>query len=118
MIIVDLSLGSIHGESKGKPTDFFNALRFGIHDRLQQRRDSGVGVGRGVRYWRPKLVLVEPIRFRRPRHSYAIGFPMITLIQAGVSVFGLFYIDPALLAFGMIFGAFAILNLIDKKRID
>lgn len=43
---------------------------------------------------------------------------MITLIQAGVSVFGLFYIDPALLAFGMIFGAFAILNLIDKKRID
>jgi hypothetical protein len=43
---------------------------------------------------------------------------MANLIQAGVSVFGLFKIDPALLAFGMVFGFFAILNYIDKKRID
>jgi len=43
---------------------------------------------------------------------------MANLIQAGVDVFGLFHIDPALLAFGMIFIAFAVLNYIDKKRID
>lgn len=43
---------------------------------------------------------------------------MANLIQAGVSVFGLFTIDPALLAFIMLFSAFAILNYIDKKRID
>ncbi|GLQ20143.1 hypothetical protein ACFFUB_03630 [Algimonas porphyrae] len=43
---------------------------------------------------------------------------MAYLIQAGVSIFGLFYMDPALLAFGMIFTVFAVLNLIDKKRID
>lgn len=43
---------------------------------------------------------------------------MANLIQAGVSVFGLFTIDPALLAFIMIFGVFATLNYIDKKRID
>ncbi|GHA82127.1 hypothetical protein GCM10009069_01550 [Algimonas arctica] len=43
---------------------------------------------------------------------------MANLIQAGVSVFGLFTIDPALLAFIMIFVAFATLNYIDKKRID
>ncbi len=43
---------------------------------------------------------------------------MANIIQAGVSVFGLFHIDPALLAFALIFGAFAVLNYIDKKRID
>lgn len=43
---------------------------------------------------------------------------MVNLIQAGVSIFGLFHLDPALLAFGLIFGVFAILNLIEKKRID
>jgi hypothetical protein len=43
---------------------------------------------------------------------------MANLIQAGVSVFGLFTIDPALLAFILLFGAFATLNFIDKKRID
>lgn len=43
---------------------------------------------------------------------------MTNLIQAGVSFFGLFKIDPALLAFLMIFGVFAVLNFIDKKRID
>ncbi|MGB6228828.1 MAG: hypothetical protein WBF53_01710 [Litorimonas sp.] len=43
---------------------------------------------------------------------------MASLIQAGVSIFGLFHMDPALLAFIMIFLAFAVLNFIDKKRID
>ena len=43
---------------------------------------------------------------------------MANLIQAGASVFGLFTIDPALLAFILLFGAFAALNFIDKKRID
>ena len=43
---------------------------------------------------------------------------MANLIQAGVDIFGLFHLDPALLAFGLLFGAFAILNYIDKKRID
>ena len=43
---------------------------------------------------------------------------MAQIIQAGVSIFGLFKMDPALLAFALIFGAFAVLNYIDKKRID
>lgn len=43
---------------------------------------------------------------------------MASLVQAGVSVFGLFYMDPALLAFAMAFIVFAVLNYIDKKRID
>lgn len=51
------------------------------------------------------------IRFSKDR-------PMVNLIQAGISVFGLFTIDPALLAFLMVFVIFATLNFIDKKRID
>ena len=43
---------------------------------------------------------------------------MATIIQAGVSIFGLFTMDPALLAFAMAFTIFAVLNYIDKKRID
>lgn len=43
---------------------------------------------------------------------------MATIIQAGVSIFGLFTMDPALLAFAMAFTFFAVLNYIDKKRID
>ncbi|MGB3456056.1 MAG: hypothetical protein WBG08_08205 [Litorimonas sp.] len=43
---------------------------------------------------------------------------MANLIQAGVSIFGLFKMDPALLAFALIFIFFAVLNYIDKKRID
>ena len=43
---------------------------------------------------------------------------MANFIQAGVNVFGFFHINPALLAFGMIFVIFAVLNFIDKKRID
>ena len=42
---------------------------------------------------------------------------MLNLIQSGVSILG-FTIDPALLAFIMLFSAFAVLNYIDKKRID
>ena len=38
-------------------------------------------------------------------------------IFAGFEVFGIPF-DPALLAFILLFGAFAILNWIDKKRID
>ena len=38
-------------------------------------------------------------------------------ILAGFEVFGIPF-DPALLAFLMIFVAFAVLNYIDKKRID
>ena len=43
---------------------------------------------------------------------------MTALIQAGVSVFGLFTMDPALLAFAIVFILFGALNLIDYKRID
>ena len=43
---------------------------------------------------------------------------MATIIQAGVSIFGLFKMDPALLAFGLALLFFAVLNYIDKKRID
>ncbi len=42
---------------------------------------------------------------------------MILPVQAGVSILGISF-DPALLAFIILFAAFAILNFIDKKRID
>lgn len=43
---------------------------------------------------------------------------MIAIIQAGVSIFGLFHLDPALLAFGLAAIAFGGLNLIEYKRFD
>lgn len=42
---------------------------------------------------------------------------MPNLIQAGINIFGV-KVDPALFAFILIFTAFAVLNYIDKKRID
>lgn len=42
---------------------------------------------------------------------------MFTLIQAGVKVFGV-SVDPALLAFGLAFGLFGLLNFIEFKRFD
>ncbi len=43
---------------------------------------------------------------------------MLSLIQAGLSVFGLFHIDPALLAFALAAIAFGGLNIIEYKRFD
>ncbi|WP_409433616.1 hypothetical protein ACJ3XI_03665 [Litorimonas sp. RW-G-Af-16] len=43
---------------------------------------------------------------------------MFSLIQAGISVFGLFNMDPALFAFALVFLLFGILNLLDYKRFD
>ncbi|WP_017931881.1 hypothetical protein [Robiginitomaculum antarcticum] len=43
---------------------------------------------------------------------------MISLIQSGVSIFGLFTMDPALLAFLMGIGIFGLLNFIEYKRFD
>lgn len=86
-------------------------------------KESGVGEGQGVRYCALNRdsraltsILRTDVRFSEVRFPKDV--PMANLIQAGVSVFGLFTIDPALLAFIMIFGVFATLNYIDKKRID
>lgn len=38
------------------------------------------------------------------------------VIQSGVSIFGLFTMDPALLAFSMIIILFGVLNLIEFKK--
>ena len=43
---------------------------------------------------------------------------MISLIQSGISVFGLFSINPALLAFLTAVFAFGALNLLEFKRFD
>ena len=42
----------------------------------------------------------------------------MTLAQAGISIFGLFTMDPALFAFGLIIIAFGGLNLLEYKRFD
>ncbi len=43
---------------------------------------------------------------------------MFSLIQAGISVFGLFTMDPALFAFGLVIIVFGALNFLDYKRFD
>lgn len=43
---------------------------------------------------------------------------MSAIIQAGVSIFGLFNMDPALLIFGLVFLIFGGLNFIEYKRPD
>jgi hypothetical protein len=58
------------------------------------------------------------LRLSESHIRFSKDIPMVNLIQAGVSVFGLFTIDPALLAFLMVFVVFATLNFIEKKRID
>ena len=42
----------------------------------------------------------------------------MTLAQAGISIFGLFNMDPALFAFSLIAIAFGGLNLLEYKRFD
>jgi len=42
----------------------------------------------------------------------------MTLAQAGISIFGLFNMDPALFAFALVSIAFGGLNLIEYKRFD
>lgn len=42
----------------------------------------------------------------------------MALIQAGISIFGLFKMDPALFAFGFIILVFGGLNLLEFKRFD
>ncbi|WP_427451403.1 hypothetical protein [Litorimonas sp. WD9-15] len=42
----------------------------------------------------------------------------MALIQAGISIFGLFNMDPALFAFAFIALAFGGLNLLEYKRFD
>lgn len=43
---------------------------------------------------------------------------MISVLQAGVSLFGLVHVDPALLAFGLAALLFGGLNLLEYKRFD
>jgi len=43
---------------------------------------------------------------------------LMTLAQAGISIFGLFNMDPALFAFSLIAIAFGGLNLLEYKRFD
>jgi hypothetical protein len=44
---------------------------------------------------------------------------MFSLIfSGGISIFGLFSVNPALFCFVLLFSLFAILNLIEYKRID
>ncbi len=42
----------------------------------------------------------------------------MALIQAGISFFGLFKIDPALFAFGLVIVIFGALNILEFKRFD
>ncbi len=42
----------------------------------------------------------------------------MTLVQSGISVFGLFNMDPALFAFSLIIIVFGGLNLLEFKRFD
>ncbi len=43
---------------------------------------------------------------------------MTSVIQAGISIFGLFNMDPALLAFLLGIGVFGLLNILEYKRFD
>ncbi|CAM3864705.1 hypothetical protein [Litorimonas haliclonae] len=43
---------------------------------------------------------------------------MISLIQSGISIFGLFTLNPALFAFALVFIIFGGLNFLDYKRFD
>lgn len=43
---------------------------------------------------------------------------MVSFIQAGISVFGLFHMDPALFTFILFAIAFGGLNLLEFKRFD
>ena len=42
----------------------------------------------------------------------------MTLAQAGISIFGLFNMDPSLFAFALVAIAFGGLNLLEYKRFD
>jgi len=42
----------------------------------------------------------------------------MTLVQAGISIFGLFNMDPALFAFALVTILFGALNILDYKRFD
>ena len=42
----------------------------------------------------------------------------MAVIQAGISIFGLFHMDPALFAFAVVFILFGGLNLLDYRRFD
>lgn len=42
----------------------------------------------------------------------------MTLAQAGISIFGLFHIDPALFAFLLVTVVFGGLNILEYKRFD
>jgi len=43
---------------------------------------------------------------------------MLSTIFAGISIFGLFKMDPALFAFALVIITFGILNFLDFKRFD
>lgn len=43
---------------------------------------------------------------------------MAGIVQSGISIFGLFTINPALFAFLLVIGLFGILNIIEFKRFD
>lgn len=43
---------------------------------------------------------------------------MLSVIQAGISIFGLFHMDPALFAFLLVTITFGALNILEFKRFD
>lgn len=43
---------------------------------------------------------------------------MLSIIQSGISVFGLFTMNPAMFAFGLIILVFGGLNILEFKRFD
>ncbi len=43
---------------------------------------------------------------------------MLSTIFAGISIFGLFTMDPALFAFGLVAVLFGALNILEYKRFD
>jgi len=42
----------------------------------------------------------------------------MTLVQQGISIFGLFNMDPALFAFALVIIIFGALNILEFKRFD
>jgi len=43
---------------------------------------------------------------------------MAAIIQSGISIFGLFSVNPAFFAFFLIIGLFGLLNILEFKRFD
>jgi hypothetical protein len=64
-----------------------------------------------------RLGLFLPPRYRDGNYFDQRHFVM-TLVQAGISIFGLFSMDPALFAFALVAIVFGGLNILEFKRFD